>query len=187
METKNKTISEEILIMGMDIKKYQLPEPYPKIIPNKGDKKFLNLVYQDYASRESEMTAINQYIHSHMTISEKDEITKQIIDAFKGIAIIEMFHLELLGDLIYDLGGDSKFVNGKDVPWKSSFIPYGRNLMEKLKNAISSEKTAIKNYENHIKIIESKEIKKLYKRIVLDEKLHLEIFEKLLKKYEKNI
>jgi rubrerythrin len=49
-----------------------------------------------------------------------------------------------------------------------------------------SEETAIKNYENHIKIIDSKEIKKLYKRIVLDEKLHLEIFEKLLKKYEKN-
>lgn len=185
MEEKNKTISEEIIIIGMDIKKYQLPEPYPQIKLDKGDKKYIKLVYQDYASRDGEMTAVNQYVHSHFTIPEKDEISKQITDAFKGIAIIEMFHLELLGELINDLGGDPKFVNGKDIPWKSSFIPYGRNLKEKLKNAILSEETAIKNYENHIKLIESKEIKRLYKRIILDEKLHLEIFEKLLKKSEK--
>ncbi|MDV3426201.1 MAG: manganese catalase family protein [Bacillota bacterium] len=185
MEDKSKTISEEILIIGMDIKKYQLPEPYPKIKPDKNDKKYIKLIFQDYASRDGEMTAVNQYIHSHITISETDEISKQITEAFKGIAIIEMFHLELLGDLINDLGEDPKFVSGKDNPWKSSFIPYGKSLKEKLKNAVISEEIAIKNYENHIKIIESKEIKKLLKRIVLDEKLHLEIFEKLLRKYEK--
>lgn len=185
MEEKNKTISEEILIIGMDIKRYQVPEPYPKIKPDKSDKKYIKLVFQDYCSRNGELTAVTEYIHSHITISEDNEINKQAADAFRGISIIEMFHFELLGDLINDLGEDPKFVSGKDISWKGSFVPYGKNLREKLKNAVISEEIAIKNYENHIRLIESKEMKKLYKRIVLDEKLHLEIFTKLLKKCEK--
>lgn len=185
MEEKSKTISENVIATGMDVKKYQIPEPYPMIKVDKSDRKYLKIIFQDYASGDGELTAINQYVYSHITTPEDSEISSLISYAFNGIAVIEMFHLEMLGDLINKLGGNPVFVSGKDVSWKSSFLPYGKNLKEKLKNAIHSEEVAIKNYENHIKIIESKEIKKLYKRIVLDEKQHLDIFTKLLRKYEK--
>lgn len=185
MEENNRTISDEILGISMDIKKYQLSEPYPNVAVTKEDKGNLKVLFQDYSSRESELTSVNQYVYSHMAINKEGKLEKEIGDAFEGIGIIEMFHLELLGDIIYKIGGEPKFINNKGVYWKSNFIPYGKDIKEKIKFAIVCEENAIKNYDNGLKLLENKGIKLLYKRIIKDEELHLEIFKKLLKKLSK--
>ena len=55
-----------------------------------------------------------------------------------------------------------------------------------LKVDIYSEKTAIKTYEHHKKIINDKYIKQMLDRIILDEKRHLEIFQTLYDELCKN-
>lgn len=182
---EKKTISDKMLCLGIDVKKYQLEKPYPEVSVNRKDRKYLPLIYNDYASRNSEYTAISQYIYGHFTTDEdKNPIYKEIADAFLGIAMVEMFHLEFLSDVIVGVEAEPRFVNYKKNVWKSSFVPYGLNVKDSLKLAITAENEAIKQYEEHIRLIGNRSIRELLKRIVKDEELHLKIFSDLLENLE---
>lgn len=54
-----------------------------------------------------------------------------------------------------------------------------RNVYSMLEYNIESEKKAIKEYEEAIKHTQNKSIQQLLERIILDEKTHLEIFNRL--------
>ena len=106
-------------------------------------------------------------------------------EVLKKIAMVEMKHLELLGETIKLLGLDPKF-KFIDKPcfkityWNSSFINYDTNIKDMLISDIEIEKEAIKNYKYHISIINDKYIKKLLYRIIEDEEKHIECFNYLL-------
>ncbi|WP_243108698.1 ferritin-like domain-containing protein [Clostridium rectalis] len=187
--SKEKNFLNHMKNTGINMRKYQLPGEYEAVCVNKEDKKWLHLIFQDYSSKVSEYTAVSQYIYAHF-ISENymgNSIIKEIAQAFLGIAIVEMFHLDILGDLILKLGGNPKFRDGSKKNWKSNFVPYGRSVKENLQLAIKAENEAINQYEKHIKIIKNQSINKLLMRIVDDELLHLQIFKQLLIKLEKTI
>ena len=139
------------------------------------------ILLDDYAGMESELTAINQYVYQHIISEEKYE---DLADALLGISIAEMEHLELLGSAILNLGGDPIYKSSNGRMWNSAFVQYVKNPKVILMVNIQGEKTAIRNYRRTIEMTNNVQVKKLIERIILDEELHIQIFEKLLKQFE---
>lgn len=162
----------------IDTSKYKVDKPYPKVEIHKKSGHDASLIFYDYAGTGSEYTAVAQYIFAHA--SAKNNI---IANDFLGIAIVEMSHLDMLADVIIDLGYKPKFVNGKNKVWCSHVVPYGNSTKNRIELAIKSEYDAIDQYKNHIKKLYNDDIKKLLARIIIDEELHICIFKNLLKQY----
>ncbi len=162
---------------------YSSSLPYPEIKVEKQNPYYASLLLEDYSGVNSEYTSISEYIYNHI---EKSDTLKNVSEAFKKIAIVEMKHLNILGKLILKLGIDPKFktkTNDYYTPWNSSLIDYNKDITYILLNSIRIEKIAIANYEFHINIIKDKYIQEILKRIILDEKEHIECFKELLKDF----
>jgi bacterioferritin len=151
--------------------------PYPEIRIEKKNNNLAKHIFSSYASCVSEDVAIHNYIYQSLII-DNEEIKKIL----RGIAIVEMKHLSILGLLLKELGFKPLFLstNDNNTEWFSGkFINYETNLNNILQDNIKSEKAAIKNYEKIISIADDKYVISIIKRIILDERLHIEIFEKL--------
>ena len=101
-----------------------------------------------------------------------------------GIVLVEMHHLEILGQLILKLGGDPEYIchQGRSKKsWTPEHISYSKTFNKIILDDIEGEKEAIRNYEGNIKIIEEEAITVILKRIVLDEQYHVEILKSMLK------
>lgn len=154
---------------------YRVNLPYPDICIEHKNKFYASLLLNDYASANSELTAITQYVYAHA--KEADECVSKI---FLGIAVVEMTHLDLLADMILELGVNPKFYDGCLDFWRGDFVPYGKTSRDRLKLAIKGEYAAIVQYEKHIQQINDCNIQCVLERIILDEKLHVNIFKQLL-------
>ena len=60
----------------------------------------------DMAGMVSELSAITQYLYHHQMLHER---YPDVADLLKCISIVEMTHMELLGETILQLGGKPKF------------------------------------------------------------------------------
>ena len=101
----------------------------------------------------------------------------------KGIAIVEMHHLEILGNLIYQLGLTPVFGKRTEnaLEWfNGSYVNYSNNLISVLQEDILEEQKTIEQYEKIIIYTNDFHVKEILNRIILDEKLHIEIFSKML-------
>lgn len=156
------------------------PSPYPEVKVSAPNSYYAKLIMDDYAGKISEFTAIAQYLHHNFTIKSKYPDLAKIIES---ISITEMHHIEMLADMLKKLGVDPIFKNGSNTLWTASYVYYGVNVCDKLKSDLKSEYDAIKNYEIHIQLIKDPYIQEVLKRIVLDEKVHVKIFEEQIKKY----
>lgn len=157
--------------------KYKVDKTYPTVKVDHLNDYYASLLMDDYASYDSEYTAISQYVFGHVLASDPE-----IADTFLGVGIIEMTHLDMLADVILDLGVYPKFTGGEGEVWNSSFVPYGHSTKERLQLAIKAEYGAIAQYRDHICKIKDKDIDDLLERIILDEELHIKIFKHLLDK-----
>lgn len=163
---------------NIDTSKFRVDKPYPKVKIHEKNKEYASLIFDDYAGSGSEYTAISQYIYAHALAKNKT-----VANDFLGIAIVEMSHLDMLADVIIDLGYNPKFISGNCKIWCSSVVPYGTCTEDRIKKAIESEYGAIEQYKQHIRKICNEDIQRLLCRIIQDEELHICIFKKLLKKY----
>ena len=162
---------------------YKVNLPYPKIKVEKKDKKIALMLLNSYAGEISEDTAIHDYIFQMMMLNYPEY--KSIL---KGIAIVEMHHLEILGNLIYALGITPVFGKIKDdaLQWfNGSFVNYSDNFTYVLQHNIYEEQMTINQYQKIIKTTTDANIKEILNRIILDEELHIEIFSKMLALTEK--
>ena len=157
---------------------YKMDLPYPEVKVNKKDIPLAKEILYSYAGKVSEDTAVHDYIFQMMM--QDDEELKKIL---RGIAIVEMHHIEILGKLIYALGLTPIFASVENdyTEWSSGkYIDYNNNWRQTLMNNIYQEQEAIRNYEKIILKTNDNNIKHIIKRIILDERLHIEIFTKLL-------
>lgn len=157
---------------------YSVDLPYPKVKVIKKDIEIAKDVLNSYAGRVSEDTAVHNYVFQMMM--QDDHELKNIL---RGIAIVEMHHLEILGNLIYELGLTPLFtsVENNHTKWFSGeYVNYEKNWRQTLIDNIYEEETAIKNYEKIIAKTTDENVKHILKRIILDERVHIEIFTKLL-------
>lgn len=154
--------------------------PYPKIQVSKRDPLLGQKISHSYGGDVSEDTAIHQYLFQSMMLKESN---KEISLILEEIGKVEMYHLEILGLTMKELGVypvyyDSSF--GNQAYFTSKYVSYDTNLECMILEDIKAEKEAILQYDALINSTNDIYVKEILKRIVLDERLHLEIFEKIL-------
>lgn len=160
-----------------------LPIPYPEAKVLGQNRDYAVLLLEDYAGRVSEMTALSQYFHHHVIFEDGYDDLSELEEC---ISIIEMLHLELLGETIKLLGVDPQLfsvANNQLVYWNASYVYYGQSVCDRLAADIESERQAIVQYRKHQQLIADPYIRQLLERIILDEKRHIELFSQAIKKY----
>ena len=163
--------------------KFAINLPYPPIKVIEKNIRYSNLILLNYAGEVSEYSAIAQYTYHEISVFKDYPV---ISNAIKGIAEVEMHHLQMLGELIVLLGGDPRYWIKKKKStyyWTPRFVEYGRTPKELLTEDIKAETQAIAQYEKTIALIEDDNIVAIIKRIILDEEFHLKIFNELYEKY----
>ena len=163
-----------------------LPDPYPEPRVVRPNHYYAMLLLEDYVGTVSEMTAINQYFYHHLTFEKYEDLA----DLEECISIIEMHHLELLGETIRMLGVSPEFrtlTNNHTTFWNASYVYYGKNVCDRLASDIAAEKTAIQQYRQHQQLIDDPYIKELLERIIKDEEYHLKLFRDAADKYCPNL
>ena len=159
------------------MEQFKLSLPYPEVIGKINDKTMAMLM-QAYGGRGSELTAIMQYTFQFLTLSNKPTY-KSIENGLMGISITEMEHSELLGKAIVTFGG-KPLASGAYSFWSGSYVNYTEDIKTFLNNNILAEQSAIKGYEEIISFTENESLKKLLSRIIMDEQLHISIFEDMI-------
>jgi bacterioferritin len=166
--------------MDSDIMPYRRPEPYAIPVNLEKNIKQGNLLSLAYAGKNSEFTAISQYVVHHITCSDTNsDISHDILQ----IGVVEMFHLDMLGSCLKQLGTSVNLGvhNGCATQfWTAGYIKYGKNLRERLLLDIQGEKDCIAQYRYIIQNIHNPAIERLLERIIGDEEVHIDIFEKML-------
>ena len=159
----------------------RVDKPYPSVKVEGKNEYYAKLLLEDYSSMTGELTSITQYIYQHF---DKFNSNYNFSNTLKEISMVEMRHLELLGETIKLLGVNPKFILNDNTCltyWSSSFIDYDLDIKTMLKSDIELEQEAISRYLYHISIIDDKYIKNLLSRIIEDERQHIKCFEQLLK------
>ncbi len=156
----------------------QADEPWPEGEVQGRNLGYAELLQEDYAGVVSEFTAINQYIYHHIDMEEKYE---SIADLEVKVSIVEMYHLEMLGEIIKELGGDPQYWDGRCRYWRADVVEYfPRDPVAQLEADIEAEKAAIAAYRAHMAMIRDPYIRSVLARIIRDEELHLRLFSEAL-------
>lgn len=171
-----------------------MPMPQGKVERKNLD--YANMLLDAYSSAsDSEIQAITQYLYQHKTIANES-----IANTLLGISLVEMRHLDILSDLITDLGGKPVFYNSNRYFWNTGNIAYGdRDILDlkldekdaeskeiikqKLLLDIKGEINAINGYKFIKSNIDDKYIKEVLDKIIGDEEVHIAIFQRMIKKY----
>lgn len=164
----------------MHTNKCKLDIPYPPIEVSQKDRGYAVLLLNNYAGNNSELTALTQYFYQYLITEHQYE---ELAETLECISIVEMHHMEMLGELIVKLDGDPQmrtYNNCSSLYWCSNRVNPTKDIKSFLLKNIESEKTAIKNYETRISQIDDPKIQKILKRIILDEEYHIKLFENFL-------
>jgi bacterioferritin len=159
---------------------YSDPSPYPEIKVTAPNKYYAKILMDDYAGKLSELTAVNQYMYHKFSMMTEH---KELSEILGKISIVEMHHLEMFAKMIKLLGYDPLFYNSANIPWNAKYVYYGKDICDQLKQDLKDELNTIIVYEQNIKIIKDPYIQDVLRRIILDEKVHVKIFEDQIKKY----
>ena len=131
-------------------------DPYPKIENIKQDYRFGKMLYDSYAGSYGELTAITQYVYENIT----NEENKELRNVLMRVAMDEMHHLKILGELLVELGFIPYYMGSRNNKWCSDRVKYKFSSVEEMmKYNIQTEKMAIKEYERLIENTEDKCIK----------------------------
>lgn len=160
---------------------YRVNEPYPKVTLAAPNQRYGKIVSDGYAGRGSETTAIMQYEVHRLCLPERPDLLR----AYKYIAITEMTHWELLGNLVRQLGLSPRLIAYDTCTyWSGAFPASACTLDEILLTDIDGEYDAIAHYNRMIREISEPQIQALFQRIILDEEKHIEILTRLYQKYQ---
>lgn len=160
--------------------KFHVDIPYPKIRVMRKNPAYGKLIMHVYAGEVSEQTAIHLYLYQSILV-EDDNL--EIANILKEISKVEMHHFQILATLIKKLGVYPMYLDptqGTLEYWTGKNVYYTSDLIEMLEYDIEAETEAISNYTKLIQCIDDIYVTSIIKRIVLDEQVHLEIFQKLL-------
>lgn len=165
---------------------YQDTSAYPKLCVCGKNTEYAQAMLGNIGEDNSEMSAISLYLYNSIITSEAFEAISQCCHK---IMIVEMHHLDIYGHLAMMLGADPRLWSCQDkgmVYWSPECNEYPGRIPALLENAIHGEEAAIKKYKTQADWIQDCHITAILRRIILDEKLHLNILKDLLKRWENN-
>ena len=102
---------------------YSVDLPYPEVNVKDKNPQYIDLILQNYASSISEFDAVAQYTYHQISyVYENIEVSQTL----RGISIVEMHHLELLGEILVQLGAEPGYWinNKKPHYWSSKLVDY---------------------------------------------------------------
>lgn len=156
---------------------FESNDPYPEITAELRNQKDIRTLKALTFGRDGELTAILTYIFQHTVLPNDLGTLKEIL---RQIAIVEMKHYEALSEAVVKLGGTPTLTDGRGNVWTGRNVSSITNPKRILETNAKGEREAIAAYNRAARETENESLSLLYKRIAEDEKLHLEIFEKLL-------
>ncbi len=159
--------------------------PYPPAEVKEKNPYYARLLLNNYAGQNGEMTAITLYLYQHL-ITEK--CYEELSDSLECISIVEMRHLEMLGELISKLGGNPLFRTqnqGRSIYWSGKFVSEIQDPRRFLMKNIEAENIAIRDYKTRVCQINDPLVQNLLERIIKDEEHHITIFRRYLDEFEK--
>lgn len=130
----------------------------------------------------AEMNTLNAYFYSAAAFGADEELQR----IFSGIMAAEAVHMGYFARLACMHGAEPRLWyrrEGKLRYWDPSSAVYAKSPAEAIKAAIAMEAAAIRKYEDQKREIPDKCIRELLTRIVLDERLHMDVFKRLLQRY----
>lgn len=166
----------------MDLTNYHSALPYPPVKAQTKNPAYAQAMLSNVGGSNSEMSAVSLYFYNHLVTPEWQDVA----DAFMHISVVEMHHLEIFGTLARQLGLDPRLWERRDqrmIYWTPGYNSYPQDLLPLLQNALKGEKMAIAKYQSQAEEIQDANIVENLRRILLDEQMHVEIFEALIKKY----
>ncbi len=161
-------------------------EPYPTTETGERNPCWAALLYNDYAGGVGELGAITKYIYQALTVAGDNS---ELASDLRCIAMTEMRHLELVGELIVSLGGDPKYRTLERCAerwWSGGNLNYCRDIRYFLREDIKCEQKAIAGYRLRLCQIRNEAVQTLIERIIKDELRHIEIFESWLDRLERD-
>ena len=154
---------------------YKSTLPYPTLKVERKNVEYAKMLLHPYVGSISEDTSTHLYLYQSFIIDD------QIKEILKGIAIVEMHHLDMLARTINLLGLDPKYeVNNR--PWTAQYVEYEKDISKMMLIDIKNETIAINNYRLLMKAIDDRYIKQLLRRIIIDEEIHIKIFKDIYDK-----
>lgn len=157
---------------------FVLNTPYPKLENIEPDAEAARRLLSGYAGSESELTAITQYFYNSLLAPLMG--SPALGDLFACVSRVEMYHLELLGQLILAYGGDPGYLaygrGGRTAWWTGAFVCYEKAPAKMLQNAIRDEQAAIENYRKTLTYLKNKSACSLIARMIADEEHHIALF-----------
>lgn len=159
---------------------YAANAPYPPVCVHERNPKYAEWMLDNVGGQRSEISAVSLYFYNRLIT---EECGNELSEAFHKISIVEMHHLEIFGKLACLLGEEPRLwtvSRRSKVYWSPGYNQYPKHLPALLKNALNAELTTIEKYQNQIAHIQDPSITAILQRIILDEKLHVSILEKML-------
>ena len=164
--------------------KYAADGPYPEINVNEKNSTYGSWILDNVGGSNSEISAVSLYFYNSLINGKKYE---EISYIFHKISIVEMHHLNIFGEISLQLGEDPRLwtYSGRRMAyWTPSYNNYTFDLSRLMFNALQGELDAINKYENQLSLIKNDNICDNLKRIILDEKLHVALFERIIQEYK---
>lgn len=151
--------------------------PYPPVEVSCPNSAWVPILRDLYAGQRSELGAITQYCYQSFVLGLRDE---EISHMLRGIAIVEMHHLEMLGKLILLCGGVPEFADGRRQWWSGAFPNYCRDCKGALEASLRDEMDAVKAYQAAACSIRDPKIQAVLHRIAKDEEFHIRLLQEAL-------
>ena len=154
--------------------------PYPPVTVECPNLRYANVMLSNIGSCNSEMSAVSLYFYNSVILTEN---RKDFANVFHKISIVEMHHLNIFSQLAYMLGADPRLwtYRGRSARyWSPACNHYPRPMDALLKNALQGEQNTIAVYQKQAGLIQDHCITDLLNRIILDEQVHVSIFQAML-------
>ena len=165
--------------MNLD-KRYADPAPYPPIQVTGPNASYAKEMLYNIGSCHSELTSVNLYFYDSLVTRAQ---APDVSECFRRIAMVEMHHLDIFGQLSVLLGADPRpwsCCGRRLAYWTPGCNEYPRALPLIIQYALEGENRAVEQYRQQTCKIRDPHIVALLERIILDEKKHIELFHQML-------
>lgn len=156
---------------------------YPPINISERNPLYAQKMLDNMGGANSEMSAVSLYFYNNLMTDEGYEDVAYI---FHKISIVEMHHLEIFGKIARAMGEDPRLWTwryNRRVFWTPSYNNYPIEFSRLIHNSLNGELAAIEKYQCQVRTIENECIVANLQRIIRDEQVHVDIFNKIIEKY----
>lgn len=165
------------------MKPIQLDLPYPPLDCIGCDLQSAKIIFPAYTSAHSELTAILQYIYHSFRFGCKCD--RETADILVGIAIAEMHHFDILGEMLLRLGVDPVYTTGLPATpfnfYSTCAVSYSKSVRKMLMDDLSGEIYAAESYDKMLCKLCNEDVAAVIARIKMDEELHVQILKERMR------